>query len=72
MKATLEFDLPADNCEFKIATESLNLSVAVAAAIEEARQYFKYVKASQETAEDALQRIRDLLAEAMSKLPDGC
>ena len=60
MKATLEFKLPEEDCEFKTASNAMHWALAVSEIDRELRNKIKYGHEFK-TPEEALQWCRDLL-----------
>lgn len=64
MKATLEFNLPDDNYQFKKATQGADLSVIISSLDNVLRGYLKYGHTFK-TADEAIQNIRENLIHDM-------
>lgn len=63
MKAILEFNLPDDNNEFKLATRGQDYFSAIWNTLQEIRGYLKHGH-NFKTADEALEQIRESLLEA--------
>jgi hypothetical protein len=61
MKATLEFDLPEDNCEFRLASRGMDWALVVHEIVNvRLRAWLKYGHEFK-TADEALEAVRDLV-----------
>lgn len=67
MKATLEFKLPEDNYEFKIASRASELSIFVEAVRRILRDYRKY----KELTTEQYEIVTELENEILSEIPEG-
>jgi len=63
MKAKLEFDLPEDNQDFKLAQRGSEYFCVIWNVLQEIRKYLKYGH-DFKSVDEALEKIRELLYEA--------
>lgn len=65
MKATLEFDLPADNHAFRLATDAQNMYSLMLDCHQRIRSYLKHGVPEHESALDVLEDVKFRLSTAL-------
>lgn len=65
-KAILVFDLPEEDCNFKIASTAMDWATALQDVDNEVRNWLKY-EHSFRTPEEALEKVREFIREALAE-----
>lgn len=67
MKSYIEFELPADEEQFNIASKAMDWALIAWDIDQQCRDWVKYDNHQFKTIEEALQGVRDIINEAMAE-----